>query len=286
MSLLMVTLGTYAAFAAKETTTAPMKDTSPFWTTAANVALVLGFALVAEVRFVARSWKYEDRMRRAASAILYSILGVVLVIILNVSLVALIDPKAPTWSPVVVLNLLCVAGSILIANPIVAVATAGNADLFVLARSVRPLLQRQRLLRHVKGQRRRVQRYARRALRELRQWRARRDALDRLDEGQALSPNEWRALMRQLYRTSRMSRKVARRVPLRWALLGQYRVKLRDYFNTELGKKSGRFRRISSIRREVRTLQSEIKTRFSDIFGDDFEKELRDYYDKARELIK
>ncbi|WP_433929895.1 hypothetical protein [Curtobacterium flaccumfaciens] len=285
MGLPMVTLGAYAAFALEETTTAPVKDMSPFWATAANVALVLGFALVAEVRFVARSWKYEDRTRRAASAILYSVLGVVLVIILNVSLVALIDSKVPTWSPVVVLNLLCAAGAILIANPIVAVATAGNADLFVLARSVWPLLQRHRILRHVKGQRRRVQRYARRALRELRQWRARRDALDKLDEGEALSPNEWRALMRQLYRTSRMSRKVASRIPLRWASLGQYRVKLRDHFDTELGKKRGRFQRISSIRREVRTLQLEIKTRFSDIFGEDFEKEVRDYYDRARELI-
>lgn len=278
-------IGVDWAFAAKEAPAAAADDLSSLWTVTANVSLVLGFALVAEVRAAARGWKYEARARRVASAAIYTFLGIVLVIVLNISLVALTGSKMPDWLPTTIINVLCIAGSVLIANPIVVVATAGNGDLFILAGAVGTRIRRRRVRRHFERQLRQVRRLRRRAAHHLRGWRIRVDALDSLDAGRALSPIQWRLLMKQLYRTKRLPKKTLRRIPQRWNLLGQYRVQLRNHFSTELNKSKRLFGKINAIYLGMPEFEKDMSERLAEIFGSDFEKEVKAYYDEARKTI-
>lgn len=125
-----------------------MRDLDTFWSVIAQIALVLGFALVTEARRIAVKWKYEYRFERYSQAIGLTVLAIAIILLLNTSLVQMItDEPASDWLITVVLLTISVVGSILILNPIVSLSTAGGSDLFITARMWLPFSAYSRALR-------------------------------------------------------------------------------------------------------------------------------------------
>lgn len=256
-----------------------MQSFDTFWSVIAQSVLVLGFALVAEVRASVKNWKYEERLRRVAAALIYTILGVALIIILNVSLVQMSGGTDSEWLRTVVINVISSAAMYLVANPVIIVATSGNADLFLLIVTIRPRLQRRWLRHRIRRYQKKVSTIRRKTYGYLIRVRTLRSSLDLLDSGRPLSPGQFDAAVSAFARLPKMTRASARRMVIGWGKIEKAnRDKVREY-GTGLERAA-----VERLRGQANTIRdmTDALAKGPAFLNDEAQKGLRAIFEQAR----
>ena len=228
-----------------------------FWSVIAQSVLILGFALVAEVRLAVRKWEYDARRKRLLSALYYFVTGVILLAVFNVSLSALSGAEIAHWIRIVVINVLASVAVLLIANPIVVNGTAGNMDLIWMAYNAKPLITKRYRRMRLKWSRRRARGVRKDAYRFLLHIRSIRRAMDALESGEVLSPSEWVSVVASLSRRSGINRRAAKQLVGEWAEVseGDRRAALAQIADLEDRGKGVLLNQGEVVRRMSRTLE-------------------------------
>lgn len=154
-----------------------MHNLDAYWSVLAQIALVLGFALVTEFRRLSRKWKYEDRVTRRIEGVSYLVLAAAIIFLLNLSLTALSGiALRGVWVTIasVVTGLI---STVLILNPVALIATSGNADLILFIRRLWPWSSLSRDRRELKRMTRELDKMIRETVADIRSTRGLGDVL-------------------------------------------------------------------------------------------------------------
>lgn len=179
-----------------------MTELNDYWSAVSQIVLVLGFALVTEVRRSARRWSYTDRKGRYYSAALHLLMGLNLLIILAVSMAALSgDPLPGDWQVPFVQATLPAIGGVLILNPIVVLVTNGTSDLYVVFYTWFPFAHPARVRRSLSRRIRSIGKQRYQVAVQTRETRAIRDQLRLLHSGAKMTRGEASPALRALAKT-------------------------------------------------------------------------------------
>ncbi|MBT1542006.1 hypothetical protein KK103_09550 [Curtobacterium flaccumfaciens pv. flaccumfaciens] len=168
-----------------------MHNLDAYWSVLAQIALVLGFALVTELRRMAGKWKYEDRVTRRIEGVTYLVLAVAIIFLLFLSLNALAGVAFADFWVTVASLVTGFLGTVLILNPVALIATSGNADLILIARGILPWSSPSRGRRELKRMTREVTKMMRETVSDLKGTQGMREVLGFMTTGESITAEQF-----------------------------------------------------------------------------------------------
>lgn len=123
----------------------PISDTETFWSTCAQLAVVIGLTLVLELRFLSRRWTARDRVVRRWIGAVYFVAAISVVVAINIAIVVMLNRTYEPWTLQLERYVLTFAISLTVLSPVVDLFAAAYVDPLLKAADRLPNSQYSRL---------------------------------------------------------------------------------------------------------------------------------------------